>query len=146
MLLQPGCHLHLVQQRRTGLGYDRGAGPTFDLRGSSRFLFDIQAAEGAVSLGVTLVDTNKERIAVAEAKKLGIPIVALVDTNCSPDDITYVVPGNDDAIRSAQLLAGVIADACREGRELSRAKKKEKEQEKAAAETVAAATKEGSES
>jgi small subunit ribosomal protein S2 len=95
---------------------------------------------------VFVVDVTAEEIAVAEAQRLGIPIVALVDTNCSPDDITYVVPGNDDAIRSAQLLAGVIADACREGRELSRAKKKEKEQEKAAAETVAAATKEGSES
>ena len=52
-----------------------------------------------------IVDPRKERIAVAEAKKLGIPIVAIVDTNCDPDEIDYVIPGNDDAIRAVKLIA-----------------------------------------
>ncbi|MEE1185780.1 MAG: 30S ribosomal protein S2 [Acutalibacteraceae bacterium] len=58
-----------------------------------------------------IVDPRKERIAVAEAKKLNIPIVAIVDTNCDPDEIDYVIPGNDDAIRAVKLIAGAIADA-----------------------------------
>ena len=64
-----------------------------------------------------IVDPRKERIAVAEAKKLGIPIVAIVDTNCDPDEIDYVIPGNDDAIRAVKLIAGAMADAIIEGRE-----------------------------
>lgn len=62
-----------------------------------------------------IVDPRKERIAVAEAKKLGIPIVAIVDTNCDPDEIDYVIPGNDDAIRAVKLIAGAMADAIIEG-------------------------------
>lgn len=62
-----------------------------------------------------VVDPRKERIAVAEAKKLGIPIVAIVDTNCDPDEVDYVIPGNDDAIRAVKLLTGKIADAILEG-------------------------------
>ena len=58
-----------------------------------------------------IVDPRKERIAVAEAKKLGIPIVAIVDTNCDPDEIDYVIPGNDDAIRAVKLIAATMADA-----------------------------------
>ncbi|MBS7176936.1 MAG: 30S ribosomal protein S2, partial [Clostridiales bacterium] len=58
-----------------------------------------------------VVDPRKEKIAVAEAKNLGIPVVAIVDTNCDPDDIDYVIPGNDDAIRAVKLLAGAMADA-----------------------------------
>ena len=58
-----------------------------------------------------VVDPKKERIAVLEAKKLGIPIVAIVDTNCDPDDIDCVIPGNDDAIRAVKLIAGAMADA-----------------------------------
>ena len=58
-----------------------------------------------------IVDPRKERIAVAEAKKLNIPIVAIVDTNCDPDEVDYVIPGNDDAIRAVKLIASVIADA-----------------------------------
>ncbi len=65
---------------------------------------------------VFIMDTNKEDIAVTEANKLGIPIVAVVDTNCDPDIIQYVIPGNDDAIRSASLMARVVADAVEEGR------------------------------
>ncbi|MBR4093052.1 MAG: 30S ribosomal protein S2 [Oscillospiraceae bacterium] len=64
-----------------------------------------------------VVDPRKEKIAVAEAKKLGIPIVAIVDTNCDPDDVDYVIPGNDDAIRAVKLIAGAIADAVIEGRQ-----------------------------
>lgn len=64
-----------------------------------------------------IVDPRKERIAVAEAKKLGIPIVAIVDTNCDPDEIDYVIPGNDDAIRAVKLISGTIANAIIEGRE-----------------------------
>ena len=64
-----------------------------------------------------IVDPRKERIAVAEAKKLGIPIVAIVDTNCDPDEIDYVIPGNDDAIRAVKLIAGTIANAIIEGNE-----------------------------
>ena len=64
-----------------------------------------------------IVDPRKERIAVAEAKKLGIPIVAIVDTNCDPDEIDYVIPGNDDAIRAVKLISGTIANAIAEGRE-----------------------------
>ncbi|MEO6958167.1 MAG: 30S ribosomal protein S2 [Antricoccus sp.] len=68
-----------------------------------------------VPSAVWIVDTKKEHIAVGEAKKLGIPIVAILDTNCDPDEIDYRIPGNDDAIRSAGLLTRVIADAVAEG-------------------------------
>ena len=64
-----------------------------------------------------IVDPRKERIAVAEAKKLGIPIVAIVDTNCDPDEIDYVIPGNDDAIRAVKLIASAMANAIIEGNE-----------------------------
>ncbi|MCR5484308.1 MAG: 30S ribosomal protein S2 [Clostridiales bacterium] len=64
-----------------------------------------------------IVDPRKERIAVAEAKKLSIPIVAIVDTNCDPDEIDYVIPGNDDAIRAVKLIVGAMADAVIEGRQ-----------------------------
>ncbi|HYL51440.1 MAG TPA: 30S ribosomal protein S2, partial [Acidimicrobiia bacterium] len=64
--------------------------------------------------------SEEEHIAIHEATRLGIPIVALVDTNCDPEGIDYVIPGNDDAIRSAQLMCRVISDAVNEGRELAR--------------------------
>ena len=64
-----------------------------------------------------IVDPRKERIAVLEAKKLHIPIVAIVDTNCDPDEIDYVIPGNDDAIRAVKLIAGAMADAVIEGKQ-----------------------------
>lgn len=64
---------------------------------------------------VWVVDTNKEHLAVNEARKLGIPVVAILDTNCDPDDVDYAIPGNDDAIRSVTLLTRVIADAAAEG-------------------------------
>jgi small subunit ribosomal protein S2 len=65
---------------------------------------------------VFILDTKKEHIGVTEANKLGIPIIAVVDTNCDPDIIQYVIPGNDDAIRSGSLMCRVIADAVEEGR------------------------------
>jgi len=64
-----------------------------------------------------IIDPRKERIAVAEAIKLGIPIVGIVDTNCDPDEIDYVIPGNDDAIRAVKLLCSKMADAVLEGRQ-----------------------------
>ena len=64
-----------------------------------------------------IVDPRKEKIAVAEAKKLGIPIVAIVDTNCDPDDVDYIIPGNDDAIRAVKLISGAMANAIIEGKE-----------------------------
>ncbi len=66
---------------------------------------------------IFIVDPRKERNAVAEARKLNIPIVAIVDTNCDPDEIDYVIPGNDDAIRAVKLIAGAMANAVLEGRQ-----------------------------
>jgi small subunit ribosomal protein S2 len=68
---------------------------------------------------VFVIDTKKEHIAVTEANRLGIPVVAVVDTNCDPDIIDYVIPGNDDAIRASALMCRVIADAVEEGRHLA---------------------------
>ena len=65
---------------------------------------------------IFVIDTKKEHIAVTEANKLGMPVVAVVDTNCDPDQVTYVIPGNDDAIRSGSLMCRVIAEAVKEGR------------------------------
>src|SRR5690606_37802240 len=64
-----------------------------------------------------VVDPRKEKIAVSEARKLGIPVVAIVDTNCDPDEIDYVIPGNDDAIRAVKLLTETIANAVLEGKQ-----------------------------
>jgi small subunit ribosomal protein S2 len=68
-----------------------------------------------VPSAVWIVDTKKEHIAVSEARKLGIPVVAILDTNCDPDEVTYPIPGNDDAIRSVSLLTRVVADAVADG-------------------------------
>ena len=78
-----------------------------------------------------VVDPRKEHIAIAEARTLGIPIVAIVDTNCDPDEVDYVIPGNDDAIRAVKLIAGKLADAILEG------KQGEQSEEAAEAEVVA---------
>lgn len=75
---------------------------------------DMNSLPGAIFI----VDPKKESIAIAEAKKLAIPIVSLVDTNCDPDDIDYVIPGNDDAIRSIKLLTGKISEAVAEGKNI----------------------------
>ena len=76
-----------------------------------------------------IVDTRKEHIAVAEARRLGIPIVALVDTNSNPEEVDYPIPANDDAIRAIKLLAGRIADACIEGRGFAEAVAKDSDEE-----------------
>jgi small subunit ribosomal protein S2 len=75
-----------------------------------KFLGGIKGMRGLPS-ALFIIDPRKERIAVAEARKLGIPIVGIVDTNCDPDEIDYVIPGNDDAIRAVKLLTAKIADA-----------------------------------
>lgn len=96
-----------------------------------------------------IIDTNKEHIAVAEAKKLNIPVVAILDTNCDPDDVTFPIPGNDDAIRSTKLLTHIVGEAviagkqAREERQMAAARQaagdtEEKAQEDAAAAAAAA--------
>ena len=89
---------------------------------------------------IFIVDPKKETIAVKEARKLGIPVVAVVDTNCDPDDIDYIIPGNDDAIRALRLFASKIADACLEGVE-ARQKNLRTAAEGGETETVAAPAK-----
>lgn len=79
-----------------------------------KFLGGIKGMKG-VPGAMFVIDPRKERIAVAEARKLGIPIVGIVDTNCDPDEIDYVIPGNDDAIRAVKLLTNKMADAILEG-------------------------------
>ncbi len=89
---------------------------------------------------IFVVDSNKEAIAVQEAAKLGIPVIGIVDTNCSPDDITYVIPGNDDALRAVRLFASTIADAVISGKAVyqARADAEMKEAEDKAAKEAAA--------
>src|SRR5947199_10537251 len=87
---------------------------------------------------VFIVDLRKEQLAVREARRLGLPIVALVDTNCDPDEADYVIPGNDDAIRSCGLIARVIADAISEGKQKVSARDFRGTQNGAAAEPVEA--------
>ena len=81
-----------------------------------KFLGGIKEMPGLPG-AVVIVDPRKERIAVAEARKLGIPVIAIVDTNCDPDEIDYIIPGNDDAIRAVRLLTSVVADAVIEAKQ-----------------------------
>ena len=90
---------------------------------------DMNGLPGAVFI----IDPKKERIAIAEARKLSIPVVAVVDTNCDPDEVDYVIPGNDDAIRAIKLISSKTADSVLEGRATA-SKAAEDEAEKAAAE------------
>ena len=89
-----------------------------DLAKLERNLGGIKNLERLPSV-IFVIDTKKEHIAVTEANRLKIPVVAVVDTNCDPDVIDYVIPGNDDAIRSASLMCRVMADAVKEGREMA---------------------------
>jgi small subunit ribosomal protein S2 len=91
---------------------------TRELDKLARYLGGIRSME-KLPQAVFVLDTKKEHIAVTEANKLGIPVVAVVDTNCDPDVIDYVIPGNDDAIRSGTLLCRVIADAVIEGKHIA---------------------------
>ena len=77
---------------------------------------------GKLPGGVFIVDPRKESIAVREARKLGIPIVAIVDTNCDPDEVDFIIPGNDDAIRAIRLISSKVAEACLEGKQLLEAR------------------------
>lgn len=79
-----------------------------------RFLLGIKGMD-QVPDALFVIDTRKERIALREAKRLGIPTIAIVDTNCDPGDVDYVIPGNDEAIRSIRLITGTLADAILEG-------------------------------
>ena len=81
-----------------------------------KYLGGIRGLE-ALPQALFIIDPRKERIAVSEARKLGIPIVAIVDTNCDPEEIDYVIPGNDDAIRAVKLLTAKMADALMEGKQ-----------------------------
>ena len=85
---------------------------------------------------IFIIDTKKEQIAVAEGRRLGIPLVAVVDTNCDPDEVDYPIPGNDDAIRSATLMAKVIAEGVLEGKALQPSQVFEPDPEPAAAPDV----------
>jgi small subunit ribosomal protein S2 len=86
-------------------------------------IFDLEKSYGGIKTmdelpaAIFIVDPKKERNAVLEAKKLGIPVVAIVDTNCDPDDADYIIPGNDDAIRAIKLISAALADAVIEGRQ-----------------------------
>lgn len=95
---------------------------------------------------VFVVDPKRERIAVKEARKLGIPVVAIADTNCDPDEIDFIIPGNDDAIRAIRLICSKIADACIEGHNLAEERLRaeaEQQQEKEEGEVEAQAPEEG---
>lgn len=86
-------------------------------------IFDLEKSYGGIKTmeqlpdAVFVVDPKKEHIAVLEAKKLGIPVIAIVDTNCDPDDADYIIPGNDDAIRAIKLISSSLADAVIEGKQ-----------------------------
>ena len=97
--------------------------PKKEVAAKQKEIFDLEKSYGGIKdmdtlpAAVFIVDPRKERNAVLEAKKLGIPVIAIVDTNCDPDDADYVIPGNDDAIRAIKLISSVIADAVIEGRQ-----------------------------
>ena len=95
-----------------------------------KFMGGIKNMKG-VPGAMFVVDPRKERIAIAEAKRLNIPVVAIVDTNCDPDEVDYVIPGNDDAIRAVKLIAGAMADAILEGRQGEQMSDKAEEAEEA---------------
>ena len=112
------------------------------LRGDLRKLEQNLGGVGSmerVPAAVFVVDPRKEAIVIKEARKLKIPIVALVDTNCDPDEVDYIIPGNDDAIRSCGLIVRVIADAVAEGRQLLTEAEMKAEAERKAAEEAAVA-------
>ena len=82
---------------------------------------------GGLPEALFVVDVENEKIAIAEAKKMGIPIIGIVDTNSNPDDVDFVIPGNDDAIRSISLISRIISNACLEGAEMSGATRTSKD-------------------
>ena len=116
--------------------------PKKEVAAKQKEIFDLEKNYGGIKnmeklpSAVFIVDPRKEKNAVLEAKKLGIPVVAIVDTNCDPDDADYIIPGNDDAIRAIKLISSVLADAVIE------AKQGEQFTESAEAETVVEAAEE----
>ena len=113
---------------------------TLEIEKLEKFLGGIKTMEKLPG-ALFVVDPRKEKIAVAEAKKLGIPVVAIVDTNCDPDDIDYIIPGNDDAIRAVKLISQIMADALIEGRQGMDAAEAAQAEEEAVAEEEAQANK-----
>ena len=97
--------------------------PKKEVAGLQKEIFDMEKSYGGIKTmerlpdAIFIVDPHKEHIAVLEAKKLGIPVIAIVDTNCDPDDADYVIPGNDDAIRAIKLIAATMGAAITEGRQ-----------------------------
>ena len=97
--------------------------PKKEVAALQKEMFDLERHLGGIKTmeklpdAIFVVDPRKERIAVLEAKKLGIPVIGIVDTNCDPDDADYIIPGNDDAIRAIKLITSVMADAVIEGRQ-----------------------------
>ena len=97
--------------------------PKKEVAAKQKEIFDLEKNYGGIKNmdvlpdAVFIVDPRKEHNAVLEAKKLGIPVVAIVDTNCDPDDADYIIPGNDDAIRAIRLISSVLADAIIEGKQ-----------------------------
>ena len=97
--------------------------PKKEVASKQKEIFDLERSYGGIKTmqqlpdAVFVVDPRKEKNAVMEAKKLGIPVIAIVDTNCDPDDADYVIPGNDDAIRAIRLISSVIANAVIEGKQ-----------------------------
>ena len=97
--------------------------PKKEVAGKQKEIFDLEKSYGGIKTMETLpsavfiVDPHKEHNAVLEAKKLGIPVIAIVDTNCNPDDADYIIPGNDDAIRAIKLISAALADAVIEGKQ-----------------------------
>jgi len=97
--------------------------PKKEVAAMQKEIFDLEKSYGGIKTmerlpdAVFIVDPKKERNAVLEAKKLGIPVIAIVDTNCDPDDADYIIPGNDDAIRAIKLISAALADAVIEGKQ-----------------------------
>ena len=115
--------------------------PKKEVAGLKRELVKLQTALGGIAnlkglpAALVVVDVMHEHIAVQEAAKLGIPVVAIVDSNCNPDNIEYVIPGNDDALRAIKVVMDTIAEAIEEGKNVA-SKKQEKEAEAAEMEAV----------
>ena len=97
--------------------------PKKEVAAKQKEIFDLEKNYGGIKnmdelpAAIFIVDPKKERNAVLEAKKLGIPVIAIVDTNCDPDDADYIIPGNDDAIRAIKLISSALADAVIEGKQ-----------------------------
>lgn len=103
-----------------------------------KFLGGIEEMHGMPG-AMVVIDCKKERIAISEAHKLGIPIVAIVDTNCDPDDVDYIIPGNDDAIRAVALILRILADAVIEGKQGGQVEEASEDEPVSAAEAEEAA-------